>query len=160
MVDLAVRGPAELSPVRSYVPITIDTTWVAVDMASVREIGGPVTWIALPTATPAMPGVAAWRGRAVAVADLAAVLGAGERLTPPTGRVRTLYLQHGASTLAVPVDAVREPLALSDDDIRPPRIRTDAFCMGETNVEGHTTLVVDLGVLLDGYRPVVAGGAS
>ena len=78
---------------RSFVPITIDATWVAVDMATVREIGGPLTWIALPTATAMLPGVSAWRGRAVAVADLAAVLGAGERLASPTGRVRTLYLQ-------------------------------------------------------------------
>jgi chemotaxis signal transduction protein len=141
---------------RSFVPITIDATWVAVDMATVREIGGPLTWIALPTASAALPGVTAWRGRAIAVADLAAVLGAGERLASPTGRIRTLYLQQGASTLAVPVDAVREPLAISDDDIRPPRIRTEAFCTGEVDVEGHTTLVVDLSVLLDGYRPVVA----
>jgi chemotaxis signal transduction protein len=156
-LDLAWRRRQNL-PVRSYVPITIESTWVAVDMATVREIGGPLTWIALPTATAALPGVAAWRGRAIAVADLAAVLGTGERLAAPTGRVRTLYLQHGASTFAVPVDAVREPLALSDDDIRPARIRTDAFCMGEADVEGHTTLVVDLGVLLEGYRPAVASG--
>jgi chemotaxis signal transduction protein len=143
--------------VRSFVPITIDSTWVAVDMATVREIGGPVTWIALPTATAALPGVAAWRGRAVAVADLAAVLGAGERLTPPTGRMRTLYLQQGASTLAVPVDAVREPLTIADNDIRPPRARTESFCTGEVDVEGHTTLVVDLGAIVDGQRLVVAG---
>jgi chemotaxis signal transduction protein len=144
---------------RSYVPITIDSTWVAVDMATVREIGGPITWIALPTATAALPGVAAWRGRAIAVADLAVVLGAGERLASPTGRVRTLYLQQGTSTLAVPVDAVREPLALSDEEIRPPRARSDGFCRGEVDVEGHTTLIVDLGMLLDGYRPAVASGS-
>jgi chemotaxis signal transduction protein len=142
--------------VRSFVPITIDSTWVAVDMATVREIGGPITWIALPTATAALPGVAAWRGRAVAVADLAAVLGAGERLSPPTGRSRTLYLQQGASTLAVPVDAVREPLTIADTDIRPPRARTESFCTGEVDVEGHTTLVVDLAAIID-QRPVVAG---
>jgi chemotaxis signal transduction protein len=146
------------SSVRSFVPITIDSTWVAVDMSTVREIGGPVTWIALPTATAALPGVAAWRGRAVAVADLAAVLGAGERLSPPTGRVRTLYLQQGASTLAVPVDAVREPLTVADHDIRPPRARTESFCTGELDVEGHTTLIVDLGAFLDGHRPAVASG--
>lgn len=142
---------------RSLVPITIDSTWVAVDMGSVREIGGPLTWIALPTASASLPGVAAWRGRAIAVADLAAVLGAGERLAAPTGRARTLYLAHGAGTLAVPVDAVREPLVLADEDVRPARIRTDAFCTGEVDVEGHTTLVVDLGVLLESYRPAVAG---
>ena len=139
-------------------PITIESTWIAVDMAMVREIGGPVTWIALPTASAMLPGVAAWRGRAVAVADLAALLGAGERLSPPTGRVRTLYLQQGASTLAVPVDAVREPLTVSENDIRPPRARTEAFCTGELDVEGHTTLVLDLGAILDGHRPAVAGG--
>jgi chemotaxis signal transduction protein len=148
-----------IAGMRSYVPITIDTTWVAIEMATVREIGGPLTWIALPTASPVLPGVAAWRGRAIAVADLAALLGTGERLSSPNGRVRTLFLQRGASTLAVPVDAVREPLMLSPQDIRPPRIRTDAFCTGEVDVEGHTTLVVDLGVLLEGYRPVVASGA-
>jgi len=141
---------------RSFVPITIDATWIAVDMATVREIGGPLTWIALPTANATLPGVSAWRGRAVAVADLAAVLGAGERLSSPTGRVRTLYLQQGTSTLAVPVDAVREPLVIPDEEIRPSRVRTDAFCLGEANVEGHTTLIVDLGVLLPGYRPAAA----
>jgi chemotaxis signal transduction protein len=144
--------------VRSFVPITIDSTWVAVDMAMVREIGGPVTWIALPSANANLPGVAAWRGRAVAVADLAALLGAGERLSPPTGRFRTLYLQQGASTLAVPVDSVREPLTIADGDIRPPRVRTEAFCTGELDVEGHTTLIVDLGMILDGHRLAVAGG--
>ena len=144
--------------VPSFVPITIESTWIAVDMATVREIGGPLTWIALPTASAALPGVAAWRGRAIAVADLAALLGAGERLTAPTGRARTLYLQQGASTLAVPVDAVREPLTVSDADIRPPRARADSFCTREVDVEDHTTLVVDLGVLLDGQRPAVASG--
>jgi chemotaxis signal transduction protein len=144
--------------VRSFVPITIESTWIAIDMATVREIGGPLTWIALPTASAALPGVAAWRGRAIAVADLAALLGAGERLTAPTGRVRTLYVVQGASTLAVPVDAVREPLTIADSDIRPPRARTESFCTGELDVEGHTTLVVDLGVILDGQRPAVTSG--
>jgi chemotaxis signal transduction protein len=141
---------------RLFVPITIDATWVAIDMATLREIGGPITWIALPTASASLPGVAAWRGRAIAVADLAAVLGAGERLAAPGGRVRTLYIQHGASTLAVPVDGVREPLMISNEDIRPARVRTEAFCLGEVDVEGHTTLIVDLGVLLPGYRPAAA----
>src|SRR5882724_2875617 len=144
---------------RSFVPITIDATWIAIAMATVREIGGPLTWIALPTASPMLPGVSAWRGRAVAVADLAAVLGAGERLASPTGRIRTLYLQQGTSTLAVPVDAVREPLMIADDDIKPSRVRSDAFCLGEVNVEGHTTLIVDLGVLVPGYRPAAAARA-
>lgn len=143
---------------RSFVPITIDSTWVAVDMATVREIGGPLSWIALPTPSAALPGVAAWRGRAIAVADLAAVLGAGERLTAPNGRPRTLYVQQGASTLAVPVDAVREPLTIADADLRPPRAHTESFCTGEVDVEGHTTLVVDLGVILEGQRPAVASG--
>jgi chemotaxis signal transduction protein len=144
---------------RLFVPITIDATWVAIDMSTLREIGGPLTWIALPTATSALPGVAAWRGRAIAVADLAAVLGAGERLVSPTGRLRTLYLQQGVNTLAVPVDGVREPLTIADADIRTPRVRTEAFCLGEVDVEGHTTLIVDLGVLLPGYRPAAAASA-
>ena len=144
---------------RSFVPITIHATWVAVDMATVREIGGPLTWIALPTATAALPGVAAWRGRAVAVADLAALLGAGDRLASPTARIRTLYIQQGTSVLAVPVDAVREPLAIADEDIRASRTRTEAYCVGEVDVEGHTTVVVDLSVLLDSYRAVVTSAA-
>jgi chemotaxis signal transduction protein len=145
--------------VRSFVPITIDATWIAVDMGMVREIGGPLTWIALPTASASLPGVAAWRGHAVAVADLAAILGAGERLASPNGRARTLYLQQGTSTLAVPVDAVREPLVISNDDIRPSRVRTDAYCLGEVDIEGHTTLIVDLGVLVPGYRTPAAASA-
>jgi chemotaxis signal transduction protein len=141
---------------RSFVPITIDATWIAVDITTVREIGGPLTWIALPTASATLPGVTAWRGHAIAVADLAALLGAGQRLASPTARVRTLYLQQGASTLAVPVDTVREPLVVPDEDVRAPRSRNDPFCTGEVDVEGHTTLVVDLGVLLEGHRPAAA----
>lgn len=143
---------------RSFVPITIDATWIAVDMTAVKEIGGPLTWIALPTASTSLPGVAAWRGRAIAVADLAALLGAGERLTTSTARVRTLYLQQGTSTLAVPVDTVREPLLLAPESIRQPRARSDAFCTGEVDVEGHTTLIVDLGVILEGQRTAAASG--
>jgi chemotaxis signal transduction protein len=143
---------------RSYIPITIDATWVAVDRDTVREIGGQLTWIALPTAGASLPGVTAWRGRAVAVADLAAVLGSGERLASPNGRDRTLYLQQGTSTLAVPVDAVRESLTIDEKDIRPARIRIDALCLGEIDVEGHTTLIVDLGALLEGHRPLAAAG--
>lgn len=143
---------------RSFVPITIDATWVAVDMAAVREIGGPLTWIALPTGNPTLPGVTPWRGRAIAVADLAVLLGAGERLSAPAGRVRTLYIQYGTSSLAIPVDTVREPMQLTDEDIRAPRARSDTFCTGEVDIEGHTTLVVDLGVLLEGQRPAAASG--
>jgi len=141
---------------RSFVPITIDATWIAVDITTVKEIGGPLTWIALPTASAALPGVTAWRGRAIAVVDLASLLGAGQRLTSPTGRGRTLYLQQGTSTLAVPVDAVREPVMVPDENVRLPRARNEAFCTGELDVEGHTTLVVDLGVLLEGHRPAAA----
>ncbi len=146
------------SLMRSFVPITIDATWIAVDMTTVREIGGPLTWIALPTASPSLPGVAAWRGRAIAVADLAALLGAGERLVAPNSRFRTLYLQQGTSTLAVPVDSVREPLTLGKDQIRAPRTRNGGFCTGEVDVEGHTTLIIDLSVLLEGQRGAAAGG--
>ena len=142
--------------VRSFVPITIDATWIVIEMASVREIGGPLTWIALPTATAVLPGVSPWRGHAVAVADLAAVLGVGERLASPTGRARTLYLQHGGNTLAVPVDTVRGPVQLSDHDLRKPRARSDAFCLAEADVEGHTALLIDLGVVVDGYRPAAS----
>lgn len=139
--------------VRSFVPVTIDATWIALDMAVVREIGGPLTWIALPTASAVLPGVTAWRGHAVAVADLAALLGIGARLASPAGRARTLYVHQGGTTLAVPVDSVRGPLVLTEDDIRAPRARTDTYCVGEVDIEGHTALVIDLGVILEGYRP-------
>ena len=138
---------------RSFVPVTIDATWIAVDSAVVREIGGPLTWIALPTASTSFPGVTAWRGQAIAVADLAAVLGVGARLASPAGRARTLYLQFGSNSLAVPIDSVRSPLVIEDSAIRRPRARTDSFCVGEIDVENHTTLIVDLGAVVDGVRP-------
>jgi chemotaxis signal transduction protein len=150
------RGLGHNRAVRSFVPVTIDATWIAIESASVREIGGPLTWIALPTAGAMLPGVTGWRGQAVAVVDLAAVLGVGARLASPAGRARTLYLSVGGNTLAVPVDAVRGPIALADDDVRPPRARTEAFCVGETDIEGHTALVVELGVVIDGVRPPTA----
>jgi chemotaxis signal transduction protein len=139
--------------VRSFVPITIDATWVAVEMAVVREIGGPLIWIALPTASSVLPGVTAWRGHAVAVADLAALLGVGARLASPAGRARTLYVQQAGTTLALPVDSVRGPVTLTAEEIRPPRARTETYCVGEVDIENHTALVIDLGIILEGYRP-------
>lgn len=78
--------------------------WIAVRASDIREILGRVSVVPLPSGREGLIGVVPWRGRAVAVLDLAATVG------DDTGgaRARTLILELGTDTIAVPVDRVRE----------------------------------------------------
>ena len=81
--------------------------WAALRAHDVREILGERVWVAIPGTQAVMPGVTAWRGRAIAVLDLAAVI---DGLTPLGGvatqggegkRSRTLVAQVGDNTVAI-----------------------------------------------------------
>ncbi len=78
-----------------------------------------------------------------AVTDGLTPLGEG----PP--RVRTLVVQVGANTLAVPVDAVREVREVTDDSIRPPRVTAQKFSAAEVELDGVVMPIFDFGVFID-----------
>lgn len=99
------------------VPFRIDESWLAVEAELVREILSGQPWIPIPGASAALPGVTAWRGRAIAVLDIAAATGVGQPLTPDTGLPRLMVLEVDGCTAALPVDSVREVFPLAEEEI-------------------------------------------
>jgi chemotaxis signal transduction protein len=105
-------------------PLSIAGAWVALDAARVAAIIGASTPVPIPGLPPFVPGVIAFRGRAVPALDLGALLGAAPPLGPGEGRARTVVLDlggdrrgGGASLLAVPADAVREVVEATRGEI-------------------------------------------
>lgn len=96
-------------------PVRIGDPWLSMDAAAVIEILGARPWFPVPSGSREMPGVLVWRGRAVPVVDLAAVLLPGRTRPLDPARPRTVIVVAGASTLAFPVDEVREAQADTAD---------------------------------------------
>jgi hypothetical protein len=74
----------------------------------------------------------AWRGRAVAVLDLGPAVG---EVGLADARGRTLVLEVGSDTIAVPVDRVRE--ARAPDASRPAHATRTSFSSVELEVGGE-----------------------
>jgi chemotaxis signal transduction protein len=89
-------------------PVRIGDPWLSIDAGAVIEILGARPWFAIPSGSREMPGVLVWRGRAVPVVDLAAVLATGRPRPLDPARPRTVIVTVGGSTIAIPVDEVRE----------------------------------------------------
>lgn len=103
---------------RDLLPLKLDEVWVAVEARYVREILGPRPWVPIPGASDKLPGVLAWKGRAVAVVDLGALTGYCAPLGLEGHRERTVMLEVGPVTFAVLANAVREVHTVSDQDVR------------------------------------------
>lgn len=128
---------------RALVPARIGQAWILLDAEIVREILGLQVWLPIPGARAEMPGVIAWRGRAIPVVDLAAPFGC-ERLASGEGRSRTLIASVAGSAVAVPVDAAREVHAFSQDALLPCRVANLAYATAEAELFGRILAVIDL----------------
>jgi chemotaxis signal transduction protein len=51
-------------------PLQLHGVWLAIEASHVQEIVSGRAWVALPGASAEVPGVLAWRGRAIGVLDL------------------------------------------------------------------------------------------
>lgn len=94
----------------ALIPFEIAGRTLAVPLAGVLEVLGAREWIALPGAPPAIPGATAWRGRAIALIDLAPLLG-GAPLHGSGARPRMLVVQLRDEVVALAVDRVHEACA-------------------------------------------------
>lgn len=130
-------------------PLQVQSICIAIDARQVQEIMGQRSTVFLPGARSEIPGVVSWRGRAVGVFDFAAVTDGLTPLGEGPPRVRTLVVQVGANTLAVPVDAVREVREVTDDSIRPPRVTAQKFSAAEVELDGVVMPIFDFGVFID-----------
>ena len=90
-----------------------------------------------------MPGVIAWRGRAIPVVDLAAPFGF-ERLTNGETRARTLIAAVAESIVAVPVDAAREVHAFDAGDLKPVSVTSAPYAVAEAELFERILPVIDL----------------
>ena len=133
---------------RALVPVQLQGIWLALDAGCVEEILGEQPWVRIPGAPASVPGVAPWRGRALAVLDLAALAGFGTAIQSGENRRRTLVVRSGSSTIAVPVDQVREVQEVGDDRIGAPRNTQLPYSTAEVELNGVPMPVLDWGALL------------
>jgi chemotaxis signal transduction protein len=128
---------------RALVPARIGQAWVLLDAEIIREILGAEVWLPIPGARAEMPGVIAWRGRAIPVVDLAAPFGV-ERLNTGETRARTLIASVAESIVAVPVDAAREVHGFSTTQLKPVSVSTLPYAVAEAELFERILAVVDL----------------
>lgn len=129
---------------RSFIPAKVGPVWIVVDARAVQEITGPERWVPIPHTSELVPGVLAWRGRAVAVVDLSVLAQVGEPLKLGVTRPRTLLVQAGGCTLAMPVDGVREVQEVEPARVHRPHATSLPHCAFEVDVMGTLAPLLDL----------------
>jgi chemotaxis signal transduction protein len=141
---------------KAVMAFRVSGTWLAVDALRVWEVLGPQPWIAIPGASAAAPGVLGWRGKAVAVVDLGAVvLGAGTLRAGETAE-RTLIAEAAECSLAIPAQAVREVQEVGDYRLEPVHAAQLRCVAGEVELDGKPVPLVDLDAMVD----ALAGAAT
>lgn len=144
---------------QALVPIRVEARWVLIEARLVREILGAQAWLPIPRARRELPGVIAWRGRAVPVVDLAVWFDA-RPLALREARARTLILDHDAALVALPIDAAREVMTVSNDALAPLHATDAPYATAELEVEGTPMPFVDLAALLDELGRSLDAGAG
>lgn len=145
---------------RGFVPVKIGPAWLVVEALHVQEVLGARPWVPIPHTSTNVPGVLAWRGRAVGVLDLARLTKAREPLRPGESCPRTLIVEARGCTLAMPVDAVQEVRELEDAQLR--RLHATQLRHSSLEVElfGAVAPVLDIPSVVDGLllEPGAHGG--
>jgi chemotaxis signal transduction protein len=143
----------------ALIPVRVDTEWLLLEAALVQEILGAQPWLSMPHARRELPGVVAWRGRAVPLVDLAAVLGVGS-LAAQQSRPRTLIAETERGFLALPVDEVREVQSLSSDPLREAHALERPFAPTEADLQGTVMPVLDLASLVATLSGAARSGSA
>jgi chemotaxis signal transduction protein len=123
-------------------PVRLEHQWVLVDASAIVEVLGSQQWLVVPQASGVLPGVCAWRGRAVAVLDLPRMLGLldGQRAPSP----RTLILQTQSGKLAVPVNEARAVVVLEESRLNPVHATSLPYMRAEVDDGATLTPVLDI----------------
>lgn len=134
-------------------PLSIAGRWLAVDAHRVLEIVGPSAITRIPGTPRAILGVAPFRGRAVPVLDVGAVVGAAEPQPLDAPRARTVVVQIGQSTVALPADAVREVIDVPESELAPAR-PDQPWAEAQVAIHGELAPVLDVARALPAITPV------
>jgi chemotaxis signal transduction protein len=133
----------------SILPLVLEGRTIALAANRVVEIIGGQPWVALPKTRRELPGVCAWRGRAIAVLDIAALSAGLRPLSPGEIRARTVVTSVDRVTFALPVDAVHEVCAVDENSLVPGRLTEQAFTRHELQIDDRTVApVLDLEALV------------
>jgi chemotaxis signal transduction protein len=130
-------------------PVQVQSVSIAIDARQVHEIVGPQPAVLLPGARAEIPGVMSYRGKAVGLFDFAAVAEGLIPLSDADRRPRVLVVQLRGSTLAAPVDLVREVRELPADALLPPRLTAQKFSVAEVEIDGVVMPVFDFAAFLE-----------
>jgi chemotaxis signal transduction protein len=133
---------------RHVLPVQIDAAWLGVDASAVEEILQMSSGLPLPGTRPEIPGVLPWRGRAVAVLDMAGLSAGTSRLTFETSRTRVVVARAGEHTVALPVHGVREVLSLPAESIEDPPPGSPDYVVGQAVLPAERLALVDLAIFL------------
>jgi purine-binding chemotaxis protein CheW len=125
-------------------PVRVEDVWIALEAAGVEEILGATRWVPLPGAIPAVPGVVPWRGQAIALVDIALLVGIAPPLAEGEVRARVLVAQSDGMRFAIPVDEVREVHHVPPDAVGPARATKVRLARAEIDLDGRLMPVVDL----------------
>jgi len=136
----------------SVVPAKLHDVWFVVPASAVQEILGEQRWVPIAGAPSEMPGVIAWRGRAVAVVDLGPLSG-GSAMAVGEPRRRTVIVNVEDATLALPVEGVREVQELPEEALRPAHLTRLRHATMEVELDGVPMPLVDLADLLRVLAP-------
>jgi purine-binding chemotaxis protein CheW len=133
-------------PSKNLVGFIIGDVNYAVPIACVREIVNPLPIVELPSAPPAVSGVADYRGEVVPVIDLRARF----QLAPQsaTRKTKWILIDLGGRLVAVVVDQVTDVFGTGGNDLRPapPLGGGDDVrgIAGVTSVEGLLVFVLEV----------------
>lgn len=133
---------------RNLVAFRIQKLWFALDAIWVEQILGEQHWMRVPAAPRQWPGVMAFRGRAVAVLDLAAGLPTAAPLRAAERRHRTLIARAHECAVAIPVDDVREVQAVEDVQVFSAHATGHPLAREEVRLERDVFALLDLPSLI------------
>lgn len=133
---------------RTVVCIEVGALQLALDAGGVREVVGSSEVMPIPSGPVGLVGVVPWNGRAVAVLELAALVGAE---APSRGRARTLLVETDTATLAIPIDRVHQPAPV--DAERAAHAVRMPYARVEVDVAGRTIPLFDVADYVRGLEP-------
>lgn len=139
-----------MSGARRLLPLKVGGVWLAIDALAAVEVLGPRTVVQIPGADAAVPGVIAWRGRAIAVVELTVAIGAGAAGAP---RERVVVVELPGAAFALPVEAVHEVHDVPAEAMRPAHGARLPHAALEVELDGAPVPVLELDALLAALLP-------
>jgi purine-binding chemotaxis protein CheW len=121
-------------------PLRVAGERIVLPALAVEEILGARSYVPIPGAPPHLPGVVAWRGRAVAVLDLGALTGG----TRAGGGERTVLVHVGPGVLAIPADGVEAVVQVEPKHLRPAHATRHRFATLEVELGADVVPLLDL----------------